>query len=269
MENILQKIIDVKKNKIEFYKKKYNENQLLNDIKNINNFINFKDKIVNRTSEKKISIIAEIKKESPSAGEIVKNFDPVNIAKVYFKNGASFLSILTEENFFKGHLDHIRQVKEKFNIPILCKDFFIDTFQIPLAKSYGADCILIILSAVDKVLAKDLYQAANNLNITTLIEVHNEYEAELALSFEQALIGINNRNLKTLKISLETTTKLSKILIPHKNPLISESGISTTDNIKYIFQKCGIQNFLIGESLLKSKNIAAKLFELAQISVEK
>ena len=123
MQNILREIIDKKKDNIKFYKKQYSENQLLKDIKNINNFINFKDKIIKRSLEKKISIIAEIKKASPSAGEILKNFDPVQIAKIYFENGASFLSILTEEDFFKGHLNHIRQVKNKFKIPSPIKNY--------------------------------------------------------------------------------------------------------------------------------------------------
>ena len=125
------------------------------------------------------------------------------------------------------------------------------------------------MSAVDKELAKDLYQAANNLNITTLVEVHNASEAELALSFDEAIIGVNNRDLKTLKVSLDTSVKLSKILKPHKNPFISESGINTPENIKFIIEKCKIYNFLIGESLLKSENIASKLTEFTQINVEK
>ena len=208
MENVLKKIVDKKKEKIEIYKKTYLENKLIEDIKNIKNFVNFKDKIKKRNVEKKISIIGEIKKASPSAGTIVENFDPLNIAKMYIENGVSFLSVLTEENFFLGKLDHIKNIKKKYEIPILCKDFFIDTYQIVLAKSFGADCILIILSAIDKMLAKDLYQTANDLNISTLIEVHSETEAEIALSFEDSLIGINNRNLKTLKVSLDTSVKL-------------------------------------------------------------
>ena len=216
-----------KKKKLKFTKNEYSESKLFNDIKNINNFIDFKDKIKKRNLEQKISIIAEIKKASPSAGVIVKNFNPLNIAKIYIENGASFLSVLTEEDFFLGKLDHIKNIKSNYTIPILCKDFFIDTYQVTLAKSFGADCILIILSAVDKELAKDLYQAANDLNISTLIEVHSENEAEIALSFENSLIGINNRNLKTLEVSLNTSVKLSKILNSHKSPLICESGIYT------------------------------------------
>ena len=265
MENILREIINKKKEKIINYKKNYSTNRLLDDIKNVNNFINFKSKIKKRNLEKKISIIAEIKKASPSAGIIIKNFNPLNIAKLYVENGASFLSVLTEEDFFLGKLEHIKNIKSNYKIPILCKDFFIDTYQVALAKSFGADCILIILSAVDKILAKDIYQTAQDLNISTLIEVHSESEAETALSFEDSIIGINNRNLKTLEISLNTSVKLSKILNSHKNPLVCESGINSAENIKFIIENTEIYNFLIGESLLKNEDIGSKLKEFSQI----
>ena len=267
MKNILKKIIDKKKEKIKIYKNEHSESKLFKDIKNINNFIDFKNKIKRRNLENKISIIAEIKKASPSLGEIIKNFNPLEIAKVYIENGASFLSVLTEEDFFLGSLDHIKNIKCNYNIPILCKDFFIDTYQVTLAKSFGADCILIILSAVGKELAKDLYQAANDLNISTLVEVHTESEAEIALSFEDSLIGINNRNLRTLDVSLNTSVKLSKILNAHKNPLICESGIHTPEDIKFILDNAKIQNFLIGESLLKSHDIGTKLKQFTQINL--
>ena len=267
MENVLKKIISKKKEKLKNYKKIYSTTQLLNEVKNISNFIDFKKEIIKRNLEKKISIIAEIKKASPSAGLLVKNFNPLNIAKLYIDNGASFLSVLTEEDFFLGKFDYIKNIKKNHKVPILCKDFFIDTYQIPLAKSFGADCILIILSAVDKILAKDLYQAANDLNISTLIEVHSEDEAEIALSFENSLIGINNRNLKTLEVSLHTSVKLSKILNAHKNPLICESGIHSPDNIKFIIDKTRIYNFLIGESLLKSPDIGLQLKQFTQIKL--
>ena len=267
MENILNQIITKKKERIIGYKKKYSMNNLLDNIKNINTFVDFISKIKKRSIEKKISIIAEIKKASPSAGLLIQNFNPLNIAKLYVDNGASFLSVLTEEDFFLGKLDHIKNIKKNYQIPILCKDFFIDTYQIALAKSFGADCILIILSAIDKMLAKDLYQAANDLNISTLVEVHSENEAEIALSFENSIIGINNRNLKTLEISLNTSVKLSKILNSHKNPLICESGIHSIKEIKFIIENAKIHNFLIGESLLRSKDIASKLKEFAQITL--
>ncbi len=267
MENILKKIISKKKEDILNYKKKYSIENILEQVKNSSNFIDFKSKMINRNTDKKISIIAEIKKASPSAGLIVKNFDHLSIAKSYYDNGASFLSVLSEENFFLGKLDYIKSIKKNLKIPILSKDFFIDTYQVALAKSFGADCILIILAAVDKILAKDLYQAAKDLNISTLVEVHTEKEAENALYFEDSIIGINNRNLKTLKISLNTSVNLSKILIPHRNPLVVESGIHSAVDINFIIKNTKITNFLIGESLLKSNDIGAKLKEFTQITL--
>ena len=267
MKNILNKILENKKKRINIYKKENPENKIINNIKNVKNFIDFKDKLKKSDSNKKISIIAEIKKASPSAGVLVENFNHLNIARLYVENGASFLSVLTEEDFFQGKMEFIQNIKENFKIPVLCKDFFIDTYQVLQAKSYGADCILIILSAVDKMLAKDLYQTAKELNISTLVEVHSKNEAEIALSFEDSLIGINNRNLQTLEISLNTSIELSKILSSHKNPIICESGINTTENIKFIVKNAKIYSFLIGESLLKSDNIRTKLKEFAEITL--
>ena len=267
MKNVLKKIILKKKEKIQEYKKNNSTNKLLTSIKDISNFIDFKKEIKKRDQKKKISIIAEIKQASPSAGILIKNFDPLSIAKFYVENGASFLSVLTEEDFFLGKLEYVENIKKHYKVPILCKDFFIDTYQVPLAKSFGADCILIILSAIDKKLAIDLYQTAKELDISTLVEVHSEKEADFALSFENSLIGINNRNLKTLEVSLNTTIELSKILNSHKNPLICESGIHTTDNIKFIIDNTEIYNFLIGESLLKSHDIGSKLKQFTQISL--
>ena len=267
MQNILNKIIDKKRDRIKAYKKDNSENQLLEIIKNINNFVDFKNKIKKRNNEKKISIIAEMKKASPSAGLLINDYNPLDLAKTYVENGAAFLSVLTEEDFFLGKLEHIKNIKNNYKIPVLCKDFFIDTYQVALAKSYGADCILILLSAVDTKLAKDLYQAANDLNISSIIEVHSIKEAEAALSFEKSIIGINNRDLKTLKISLNTTLDLAKILSSHENPLISESGISSNENIKFILKNTKIYNFLIGESLLKSDDIGSKLKKFTQISL--
>lgn len=267
MVNVLKEIINKKKERLINLKKELPVSKLLNDIKLLNNFINFTDELKKRNDDKKISIIAEIKKASPSAGLIVKNFDPIKIAKLYVENGAFSLSVLTEENFFLGNLDYIRNIKKIHKVPILCKDFFVDTYQVPLAKSFGADCILIILSAVDKILAKDLYQAANDLSISTIVEVHSQKEAETALSFENSCIGINNRNLKTLEVSLNTTVDISDILMSHKNPLISESGIDSSESIKFIVNKAKIYNFLIGESLLRENDLGSKLKEFSQINL--
>ena len=267
MENILKKIISKKKDDLLNLKKKLSINNLLNDIKKVNNYNNFKEKIKKRTLEKKISIIAEIKQASPSAGVLVKDFNYLNIAKAYIENGATCLSVLTEENFFLGKHDFIKEIKKFYSIPILCKDFFIDTYQVALAKYFSADCVLIILSAVDKMLARDIYQAAIDLKISTVIEVHTKKEAEFALNFEESIIGINNRNLKTLETSLNTSLILSKILSDHKNPLICESGIHNDKELKFIVEKTQIYNFLIGESLLVEGDIGSKLKEFTQISL--
>ena len=251
-ENILEKIIKNKVIKINNLKKNINLDSLNDKIKEVKSFINFKEKIENNSTKNKISIIAEIKKASPSAGIIVKNYDPVNIARIYNDNKAACLSVLTEEDFFLGNLIHISKIKQKVKLPILCKDFFIDKFQIPLAKSYGADAILIILAGVSDNLANDLYEEALKFNMSVIIEVHTVDEAKRALNFNEALIGINNRNLKTLKTEINTTYDIYDCLINHKGPLISESGIKTKEELLEINKKTKINTFLIGESLLKN-----------------
>ena len=251
-ENILEKIIKKKIEKIDHLKKSINLNQL-NDLINVNNsFVNFKEKIQNNIINNKTSIIAEIKKASPSAGIIIDDYNPVEIANIYKNNKATCLSVLTEEDFFLGNIIHISKIKEKINLPILCKDFFIDTFQIPLAKSYGADAILIILAGVSENLANKLYEEALKLNMSVIVEVHTVDEAKKALNFKEALIGINNRNLKTLKTDINTTYDIYNVLINHEGPLISESGIKTKEELLDLKNKTSINTFLIGESLLKN-----------------
>jgi indole-3-glycerol phosphate synthase len=251
-ENILEKIIKKKIKKIDHLKKSINLEQLNDQININNNFINFKEKIQNNISNNKTSIIAEIKKASPSAGIIIDDYNPVEIANIYKNNKATCLSVLTEEDFFLGNIIHISKIKEKISLPILCKDFFIDTFQIPLAKSYGADAILIILAGVSDNLANELYEEALKLNMSVIVEVHTVDEAKKALNFKEALIGINNRNLKTLKTDINTTYDIYNVLINHEGPLISESGIKTKEELLDLKNKTSINTFLIGESLLKN-----------------
>ena len=211
-ENILNNIISKKIERVDALKKSISLDSLNEIIDKNNTFIDFKEKIQNNIIQDKISIIAEIKKASPSAGIIIKDYNPVEIAKIYNDNNVTCLSVLTEEDFFLGNLIHISKIKQKFNLPILCKDFFIDKFQIPLAKSYGADAILIILAGVSDDLANELYEEALRLNMSVIVEVHTVAEAEKALNFKEALIGINNRNLKTLKTDLNTTNDIHNVL---------------------------------------------------------
>ena len=194
-ENLLEKIIIKKIERIDFLKKSISLNSLSEKINENKSFINFKDKIQNNINSNKISLIAEIKKASPSAGIIVDNYDPLIIAKIYNENKATCLSILTEEDFFLGNLTHLRKIKEKIKLPILCKDFFVDKFQVHHAKSYGADAILIIIAGVSYKLANDIYEEALKLNMSVIVEVHTINEAKKALNFKEALIGINNRKL--------------------------------------------------------------------------
>ena len=263
MANTLKEIIEDKKKTLDLIKKNTSIDFLEKKIKNLNFFYDFKKKIENN---KKISLISEIKKASPSAGVLVKNFNHLDIAKIYIDNGSTCLSVLTEENYFFGKLDYITDIKSKFKIPVLAKDFFIDPYQIALSKSYGCDCILLIIAALDKSQANEIYDEAIKKNLSVIVEVHDQKEAEAALEYKKALIGINNRNLKTLEISINNTISIFEIVKYHKGPVISESGIKDENDVKYIYDKTGIRNFLIGESLLSSDNPAGLIKRIIQIN---
>jgi indole-3-glycerol phosphate synthase len=262
MANILEKIITDKKNSLEIIKREKSLDSLERNIKE-QIILNFKEVIQKNNS---VSLIAEIKKASPSAGVLINNFNHLDIAKMYIDNGATCLSVLTEEKYFLGKLDYIQDIKKQFQIPILAKDFFIDPYQIALSKSYGCDCILIIIAALNGAQADEIYSEALKHNLSVIVEVHDHKEAETALKFDQALIGINNRNLKTLEVSLNNTISIFEVIKTHKGPIISESGIKTAKDAKYIYEKTGIKNFLIGESLLKSDNPDELIRKLIQIT---
>ena len=259
-EDILKKIINKKTERLINLKKKRPIESIEEHSPDSIDYVNFKDSIENNIADNKISIIAEIKKASPSAGIIIENYNPVEIANIFYKNKATCLSVLTEEDFFLGSLTHIYKIKSKctamdpisMHVPILCKDFFIDPYQVHLAKYYGADAILIILSAVTEDMANQIYEEALNLDMSVIVEVHTKEEAKKSLKFTDALIGINNRNLKTLETNVNTTYDIYDILIKHSGPLISESGIKTKETLLEIAKKTKIKTFLIGESLLKN-----------------
>jgi len=252
MSNTLEKIIKKKLEKLEEVKKNVSIDILKDKIEKNKTFLNFKQKISSNVKNNKISLIAEIKKASPSAGIIFDDYDPTKIATIYSSNNVTCLSVLTEEDYFLGSLKHIDQIKKKVNLPILCKDFFVDPFQIYQAKSYGADAILIILSGVNDKTSEILYNEALKLNLSVIVEVHTVKEAKNSLKFTEALIGINNRNLKTLKTDINTTYDIHDVLVNHSSPLISESGIKTKDELLELNKKTNIKTFLIGESLLKN-----------------
>ena len=250
--NSLDKIINLKKEKLNSLKKQFKVKDINNKINKFDKYLDFKKKIENNFLKGKISLIAEVKKASPSAGVIIENYNPVDIASTYEKNNATCLSVLTEENFFHGSLDHINEIKKKVNLPILCKDFFIDKFQIPLAKSYGADAILLIVAALNQSQMEDLYNTALEYKMSVIIEVHSIEEAKQVSNFNDALIGINNRNLKTLKTDLNNTFAIHKTLSNFDGILISESGFKNKEDVLKVTNQTNIKTFLIGESLLQN-----------------
>jgi len=267
MQNILEKIIIQKKIDLEDIKKKNSLSSIDQKIKSTHNYLDFKKTLIEYGKKNHVSLIAEIKKASPSAGVIVKDFDHIKIADMYVNNGAACLSVLTEEKFFLGNLNYINEIKKKIKIPILAKDFFVDPYQVSYSKSFGCDCILIILSALSKKQSDEIYDESLKNKLSVIVEVHDEREAEYALKYEEAIIGINNRDLKSLEISLDNSVRIQKKLISHKGPLISESGIKNKIDAQYIYDKTGIKNFLIGESLLASGQTEKLIKEILSITL--
>ena len=213
-----------------------------------------------------IALIAEVKKASPSAGVICENFDPVRIAKEYEAAGASCLSVLTDEKFFQGSLDHLRQIRTAVKIPLLRKDFIIDERQLLEAIEWGADAILLITAILtDEQLAK-FHSLATEAGLAALVEVHDEAELNRAMKMGANLIGVNNRDLKTFKVDLATTERLATKLFPTPatrpaSLLVAESGIHTRADVERL-RKCSAGAILVGESLMRGGDIGAKVREL-------
>ncbi len=213
-----------------------------------------------RVSDHKNTVIAEIKKASPSRGVIREDFDPAAIAKSYVAGGASCLSILTDEQYFQGNDAYLSDIRKKVDLPILRKDFMLDPYQIIETRALGADAILVILAMVDDVLAADLTATAREMGLSILPEVHNREELERALKLDTQLVGINNRNLHDFSTSLDTTIELLPA-IPYGKTIITESGIHTPEDIRYMNQ-AGVYGFLIGESLMRQPDPGKALTSL-------
>jgi indole-3-glycerol phosphate synthase len=214
-----------------------------------------------------IALIAEVKKASPSAGVICPDFDPVRIAQEYEAAGASCLSVLTDEKFFQGSLDYLRRIRTAVKMPLLRKDFIIDERQILEAIEWGADAILLIVAILTDAELRRLHSLAAEAGLAALVEVHDADELERAMGIGAKLIGINNRDLKTFKVDLATTVRLVRALVAgdaailSRKILVSESGIHTRADVERLAD-CGAKAVLVGESLMQSGNIQAKVKEL-------
>jgi len=202
-----------------------------------------------------VRLIAEVKKASPSKGMLIEDFDPVALANTYANNGAAAISVLTDEPFFQGSLEYLARIRQQVDVPLLRKDFIIDPYQIDQAYLAGADLVLLIVAALADEQLADLYLAATGRGLTPLVEVHNEGEMERALALNPALIGINNRDLKTFDVNVQTTARLAKLATPAVT-LVSESGLKTPEDVRKMGE-LGAHAVLIGEGLVTAPDVPA------------
>lgn len=209
-----------------------------------------------------VALIAEVKKASPSKGVLIENFDPVSIARTYAENGAAAISVLTDKPFFQGDLKYIFDVREATSIPVLCKDFIIDPYQVYAGRAAGADAVLLIVAALTDGQLTELRHQAERLNMAALVEVHDEQELERALKTGATLIGINNRDLKTFEVDVQTTARIAKA-VPQGITLVAESGIKNGADVKRMGE-LGAHAVLVGEALVTSSDMAVAVREMVK-----
>ena len=254
---ILSRIIEEKRKVVDEAKRAKPQADLIKEIKSLSVKSSFR-KSISRPHH--INLIAEIKKASPSKGILRGDFNPVKIAITYQANGASAISVLTDERFFEGRLEYIPKVRGNISIPILRKDFFIDEYQIYETVASGAEAILLIPEILSMAQISKFYNLATELGLDCLVEVHNEEDIEKALAVGASIIGINNRDLHTFKVDLGVTQRLIR-LIPQNKVIVSESGIKSYEDIMFL-KSLGINAVLVGEALMEADDIAAKIREM-------
>ena len=259
---ILKKIIARKWEEIAERSGKVPLAQLIEQAKSADACREFAGALVRRTEAGKAGIIAEIKKASPSKGVIREDFQPAEIARSYEKAGAACLSVLTDQDFFQGHEDYLVQARAACSLPVIRKDFIVSPYQVYEARAMGADCILLIAAALDDKVVAELNELAGQLGMDVLIEVHNAEELQRALKLDNRLLGINNRNLHTFDVSLETTYSLLDS-IPDDRLVVTESGIHLSDDIAAMFDH-DVKAFLVGEAFMRADDPGEGLAQLFQ-----
>ncbi|WP_224982468.1 indole-3-glycerol phosphate synthase TrpC [Geomonas agri] len=259
--DVLRKIVDYKQGELEQAMRAVPLNEIMDRLADIEDTPRgFQNAILNSLGSSWTPIIAEVKKGSPSKGLIRADFDPLQIAITYQDNGATCLSVLTDEHFFMGHLSYLALIREQVSLPLLRKDFIFDPYQIYQARAAGADAILLIAAMLDVPQLRDFHSLAKELSMDVLLEVHDEKELEMALQTDCSMIGINNRDLRTFQVDIATSERLAA-QIPAGRIIVAESGINTRDEIVRLTEK-GLHAFLIGESMMREPDVGAKLSEL-------
>lgn len=254
-EDVLSRICDAKRKHVEKQRKKVAEYTLDGIIHSVSAPRGFHNALKQKADKREVGLIAEVKKASPSKGVIREDFYPVDIARSYMEAGASCISVLTDVPYFQGEDSYLVDIHNEVTVPVLRKDFMLDPYQIKESRALGADCILLIMAALSDEQAKELEHAAMELGMDVLVEVHDALECERAMRLKSKLLGVNNRNLKTLEVDLKTTETLTS-MVPNEYTLVCESGINTHEDIKAM-NRLGVYCFLVGESLMRQKDIAA------------
>lgn len=260
MSNILDEILATKVEQIKAARQLRSEADLLREAQLRQDLRGFASAIEDKIASGKPAVIAEVKKASPSKGVLREDFQPAQIAASYAAGGATCLSVLTDVKFFQGSHDYLRQARAACTLPVLRKDFMIDPYQVISARAMGADCILLIVAALEKSLMQELEACAMELSLDVLVEVHDADELEQALELNTNLIGINNRNLKTFDVSLDTTINLLG-QIPAGKRVVTESGILAREHVE-LMRKHGVNAFLVGEAFMRAPDPGSALAEL-------
>jgi indole-3-glycerol phosphate synthase len=250
MNDILQRIMDVKRQEVASAKERLSLEEAQNQAYRRPTSRDFLGAIRAQHQAGRDAVIAEIKKASPSKGVMRADFIPADIAQSYAEHGAACLSVLTDKQFFQGSIDYLKQARASCHLPVLRKDFMVDVYQIYESRVIGADCVLLIVACLDDAQLQEFEAVATDLGMSVLVEVHDDVEMSRALRLKTPLIGVNNRNLRSFDVSLETSVSLSKG-VPPDRILVAESGIRTAQDVAFLREQASVKTFLVGEAFMR------------------